>query len=54
MIMCVCRGEVMCPDFLGWRQKLSMADDVPGGRGGRQVERRARQRIVLGWGDLSA
>ena len=34
MIMCVCRGEVMCPDFMGWRQKLAMADDVPRGRGG--------------------
>ena len=34
MIMSVCRGEVMCPDFMGWRQKFAMADDVPGGRGG--------------------
>ena len=34
VIMCVCRGEVMCPDFMGWGQKFAMADDVPGGRGG--------------------
>ena len=34
VIMCVCQGEVMCPDVMGWRQKFAMADDVPGGRGG--------------------
>ena len=36
MIMCVCRGEVMCPDLMEWGQKFAMADDVPvGGGGGR-------------------
>ena len=34
VIMCVCQGEVMGPDFMGWRHKFAMADDVPGGRGG--------------------
>ena len=33
VIICVCQGEVMCPDLMGWRQKFAMADDVPGGRG---------------------
>ena len=33
VFMCVCWGEFVCPDFMGWRQKLAMADYVPRGRG---------------------